>query len=57
MREKVFNFGHEKENGRTSSIAHEILGFDINGNQVLPHKKDVLTTKKKITWPEIVDGS
>lgn len=28
MRENVFNFGHEKENGRTSSIAHEIIGFD-----------------------------
>ena len=28
LREKVFNFAHEKENGRTSSIAHEIIGFD-----------------------------
>ncbi|CAD7966787.1 unnamed protein product [Amoebophrya sp. A120] len=26
-RSKVFNFGHEQENGRTSSIAHEIMGF------------------------------
>ena len=25
---KVFNFAHEVENGRTSSIAHEIMGFD-----------------------------
>ena len=31
LREKVFNFVHEKENGRTSSIAHEIIGFDKNG--------------------------
>jgi GTPase len=30
LREKVFNFGHEKENGRTTSIAHEIIGFDSN---------------------------
>ena len=28
MREKIFNFNHEKENGRTTSIAHEIIGFD-----------------------------
>jgi GTPase len=32
LREKVFNFTHEKNNGRTSSIAHEIIGFDSNGN-------------------------
>ena len=31
LREKVFNFSHEKNNGRTSSIAHEIIGFDSNG--------------------------
>jgi GTPase len=28
LRDRVFNFGHEKENGRTTSIAHEIIGFD-----------------------------
>lgn len=27
-RMKVFNFGHEAQNGRTSSIAQEIMGFD-----------------------------
>ena len=31
MRSKVFNFKHEQNNGRTSSIAHEIIGFDGNG--------------------------
>jgi GTPase len=31
LREKVFNFTHEKDNGRTSSIAHEIIGFDKSG--------------------------
>lgn len=31
LRDKVFNFAHEKENGRTTSIGHEIIGFDING--------------------------
>ena len=27
-RSKVFNFGHEQVNGRTSSIGQEIMGFD-----------------------------
>jgi GTPase len=27
MRSKVFNFAHEANNGRTSSVAHEIMGF------------------------------
>lgn len=58
LREKVFNFGHEKENGRTTSIAHEIVGFAQDGTQVTPSKhKDVLSAKKKNTWPEIVQGS
>lgn len=58
LREKVFNFTHEKENGRTSSIGHEIIGFDKDGSQVSSAKfKDPLTAKKKATWPEIVAGS
>ena len=28
---RVFNYPHEIENGRTSSIAHEIMGFDEKG--------------------------
>lgn len=32
IRSKVFNFSHEQKNGRTSSIAHEIMGFDLKGN-------------------------
>lgn len=31
-RVKVFNFSHEVENGRTSSIAQEIIGFDENND-------------------------
>ena len=31
LRERVFNFSHEKENGRTTSIAHEIIGFASDG--------------------------
>ena len=33
MRQKVFNFAHELNNGRTSSVAHEIMGFKENGEQ------------------------
>lgn len=57
LREKIFNFAHEKSNGRTTSIATEIIGFDSNGNQVFSKKKDLLNCKKKVTWPEIVEGS
>ena len=35
-RQYVFNYPHEKENGRTSSIAQEIMGFDENLQQVQP---------------------
>ena len=31
IRSRVFNFSHEQKNGRTSSIAHEIMGFDADG--------------------------
>ena len=31
LRSKVFNFKHEQNNGRTSSIAHEIMGFNEKG--------------------------
>ena len=33
-RKSVFNFNHEVANGRTSSIAQEIMGFDDMNNQV-----------------------
>lgn len=58
LREKVFNFSHEKENGRTTSIGHEIIGFNSLGEQVVSSKGgDALAHKKKTTWPEIVEGS
>jgi GTPase len=58
LRDKVFNFAHEKENGRTTSIGHEIIGFDINGQQVTSLKqKDQVGAKKKTLWPEIVQAS
>ena len=47
----IFNFKHEVSSGRTSSIAHHILGFDDKGhvmNYSGMHKKG---------WPEIVKDS
>lgn len=57
LREKVFNFTHEKGNGRTSSIGHEIIGFDATGKQVIPERGDIVHTKKKALWPEISEKS
>jgi len=37
-RSKVFNYIHEQNNGRTSSIAQEIMGFDKNNKQILPDR-------------------
>ena len=37
VREFVLNHFHEKDSrGKTSSLAYLIIGFDENGNQVLP---------------------
>ncbi len=38
VRQYVFNYPHEKENGRTSSIAQEIMGFDAKLEQVQPSR-------------------
>jgi GTPase len=32
VRATVFNYVHEKNNGRTSSVAHEIMGFKADGS-------------------------
>jgi len=34
----VFNYPHEIKTGRTSSIGHQIMGFDKNGNYIKPKK-------------------
>jgi GTPase len=50
-RMSIFNFKHEVSSGRTSSIAHHILGFDDKGhvmNYTGMHKKG---------WPEIIKDS
>lgn len=49
LRKLVFNYSHEKENGRTSSITQEIMGFK-NGKQIEPER----ATEKKISaWTTI----
>ena len=50
-RSHVFNFKHEMQSGRTSSIAHQILGYDSEGNPI----NDNLV--KKMSWPDIVRES
>jgi GTPase len=55
MRTKVFNFAHEANNGRTSSVAHEIMGFMADGTQYVT--KIAHTQKKNKIWPDIVNNS
>lgn len=50
----VFNYDHERESGRTSSIAHEIMGFREDGRQVLPER---LTEAKNTMWERVVKAS
>lgn len=47
----VFNFPHEVETGRTSSIGHQIVGYDNQGD-VMNYKSN-----KVFPWPEIVRRS
>jgi GTPase len=42
-RSKVFNYSHEQDNGRTSSIGQEIMGYSESEEQVFPER--MKTTK------------
>jgi len=51
-RSTIFNYPHEIKTGRTSSISHQILGFD--------HKGDIVNYRSscgKMSWPDIVRSS
>jgi GTPase len=48
----VFNFEHEVKSGRTSSVAHHIIGFDEKG--VIVHAS---TDFGKKSWPDIIRDS
>lgn len=45
----VFNYKHEIDSGRTSSIGHQIMGFDDKGN--------IINSNKNNTWSEISNQS
>jgi GTPase len=47
----VFNYVHELKSGRTSSIAHQILGFDYNGKAIN------IQGLNKLTWTDIIQRS
>jgi len=53
MRLSVFNHRHEVESGRTSSISHQILGFDAAG-QIVNYRQ---ATVRPPSWSEIIDES
>lgn len=51
---RVFNYPHEASLGRTSSVGHEIMGFDSNGKQVFA---DRFVQNKNKYWSEVVKKS
>lgn len=51
---RVFNYDHEAKNGRTSSIANEIMGFDEKGKQIFPEH---FVSNKNKYWNEVVSKS
>lgn len=53
-RKLVFNFNHEQQNGRTSSIGQEIMGFDKESQQVLLDRTNI---SKNLAWASIVGKS
>lgn len=65
-RQNCFNFKHEKESGRTSSIGEAMLGFDVKGKSV-QHIPMILTlcsgdclnqpVDHKVDWGEIMEKS
>lgn len=53
-RKQVFNFNHEQQNGRTSSIGQEIMGFDKDLNQV---QLERIQQSKNQSWAHITTHS
>lgn len=55
-REAIFCHPHERATGRTSSIAHHLLGYNKT-NQLVKLDKNVLKQNKNKVWPLIVANS
>ena len=55
LRTAVANFQHEVNSGRTSSVAHHIVGFKENGEQYVSKMK--VGSKQSKVWPDIVKNS
>lgn len=57
----VFNFSHEAANGRTSSVAQEIMGFRDDGAQVLVDRhagnSGQSAAQRNSAWQKIVEES
>ena len=53
-RMNVFNFTHEAENGRTSSIGQEIMGFNDEGEWVEPER---IKATKNQSWGYVAQNS
>ena len=53
-RTKVFNFSHEAQNGRTSSIGQEIMGFGEDHKIVEPERA---TDSKNKAWGHITSNA
>jgi len=51
---KVFNFTHEAQNGRTSSIGQEIMGFNEKHEQIEPERS---SENKNKQWAHITNQS
>jgi len=51
---RVFNYPHEITNGRTSSVAQEIMGWDDKGEQVFAER---FVQSKNKYWKEVVEQS
>jgi len=56
VRKQVFNFSHEEENGRTSSISLELMGFDTKSGDPITSANADISSKglRKTDWPAII---
>lgn len=52
-RVSVFNYKHELDTGRTSSIGHQIIGYNMKGELI----NEKMKSDKPLTWNEIVEQS